>query len=269
MSSKKELEKASSNALSNDVLSGGALAAMFEEEGASGFENADANAYAIPFLQILQSMSPQCKKSEGAYIKGAEEGMLFNTVTQEVVDTEKNDFRVVPCYYRRAFVEWAPREAGGGYRGEHAPTDPIVSTTTRGEKGDILPNGNYLVDTRYHYVLIVKPDGSWSPAVISFTSTQVKKSRQWMSRMDGIKFRNASGQMYTPPMYSHSFQVLTQPEKNDKGSWYGWKIGDAARIEDTALFQAAKELKRAIAAGEVKEQPPAPPLNPSEDDIPY
>lgn len=252
------------------VAGGGALAAMFEEEGASGFENTDSQSFAIPFLIILQSGSPQCKKSDGAYIKGAEEGMLFNTVTGELFDGEAG-LAVIPCYYKRTFVEWVPREGagGGGFRGEHLPSDPIVATAMRGERGgDVLPDGNLLVDTRTHYVLIVKEDGSFTPAVIAMSSTQVKKSRQWMSKMDGLKFKNSSGQLYTPPMFSHSYLVTTVPEQNDQGSWFGWRIGAAKLLEDPQLFAAAKEFKRAVSAGEVREQQPqAAPSG--DDDIPY
>lgn len=247
---------------------GGALAQMFEEDMGSGFENTDDQSFAIPFLQILQSGSPQCKRSDGAYIKGAEEGMLFNTVTGELFDGEEG-LRVIPCYYKRSFIEWADRDSGGGFKGEHQPSDPIVSTTVRGDKGDVLPNGNLLVDTRTHYVLVIKPDGTFQPAVITMSSTQVKKSRQWMSKMDGIKFKNSAGQLYTPPMFSHSYLVQTAAESNDQGSWFGWKIGSAELIEDPVLFAAAKEFKRAVSAGEVREQVPQATAAPNEDDVPY
>lgn len=248
---------------------GGALAAMFEEEHGSGFENTDDQSFAIPFLQILQSGSPQCKRSDGAYVMGAEEGMLYNTVTGELYSGD-DGLRIIPCYYKRTFIEWAPRDSGGGFKGEHLPSDSIVSTVQRTDKGDVLPNGNLLVDTRTHYVLIVKEDGSFQPAVISMSSTQVKKSRQWMSKMDGIKFKNAAGQLYTPPMFSHSYLVQTTPEQNDQGSWFGWKIGSAELIEDPQLFGAAKEFKRSVSAGEVREQvPQAPGAGDNEDDMPY
>lgn len=236
------------------TATGGALAEAYAEDSKAGFENADAQSFAIPFLQILQSMSPQCKKSEGAYIKGAEEGMFFNTVTQEI-DSGEDGLFVIPCYYKRSFIEWAPRESGGGFKGEYPPTDPIVATAVRGDKGDVLPNGNLLVDTRTHYVLILKPDGSFQPAVISMASTQVKKSRQWMSKMEGIKFKNSAGQLYTAPMYSHVYKLTTVPEKNDQGSWFGWKIEIAHLQEDPMLLAAAREFKRQISAGEVREQP--------------
>lgn len=251
----------------SDALSGGALASMFEEGSGQGFENADASAYAIPFIQILQSGSPQCKRSDGAYIKGAEEGMFLNTVTQEVTDGAKG-IRVIPCFYRRVFIEWKPRDSGGGFVAEHPATSPLVSQTVRTEKGDQLPNGNFLVDTRSHYLLLVRDDGAYSPAVVTMTSTQVKKSRQWMSRMESIKFKNAAQQLYTPPMFSHIYTLTTTAEQNDAGSWFGWRIGDAERLEDAGLFAAAKDFKRAIAAGEVKEQQPVAPSQSGGVDLP-
>lgn len=270
MASKKDVAtQDASTALAPSSNTGGALATMFQDEAGSGFENTDDQSFAIPFLQILQSGSPQCKRSDGAYVKGAEEGMLFNTVTGDLYSGD-DGLRIIPCYYKRTFIEWAPRDSGGGFKGEHSPSDPIVSTIQRTDKGDVLPNGNLLVDTRTHYVLIIKEDGSFQPAVISMSSTQVKKSRQWMSKMDGIKFKNAAGQLFTPPMFSHSYLVQTTPEQNDQGSWFGWKIGAAELIEDPQLFAVAKEFKRAVSSGEVKEQVPrAPGSAPNEDDVAY
>ena len=97
-----------------------ALANQFEEFADQGYEEADRDAFAIPFLSILQSGSPQCKKSEGEYIEGAQEGMFFNTVSNEVVDPEKVPCYLIPCHYSRAFVEWQPRETGGGFVAQHS-----------------------------------------------------------------------------------------------------------------------------------------------------
>jgi hypothetical protein len=241
-----------------------AIASMFEEDANGGFEQADSTAYAIPFLSILQSGSPQVKKSDGAYIKGAEEGFLFNSVTQDIVDGNAG-LTVIPCYYTRRFVRWGARDAGGGYKGEYLPTDPILGTG-KDVDGRILladDSGNFnpktsdiLVDTRNHYVLIVT-DMGYTPALISISSTQIKKSRQWMSKMDGIKMRRGDGSLFTPPMFSHSYRLTTVPESNDKGSWYGWKIETVGPVEDTALYQAAKAFRDSVGAGEVKVQPPA------------
>ena len=234
-------------------------ASMYEEDADSGFEQADADAYAIPFLAILQSGSPQCKKSEGAYIKGAEEGHLFNTVSELVIDGEKG-LNIIPVHYKRAFIEWAPREGGGGFVAEHTAADgqDLLKQCEKNDKGqDILPNGNLLVDTRTHYVLIVSEDGTATEgAVISMSSTQMKKSRRWMTVMQNIKMTRGDGSTFTPPMFSHQYHVTSVPESNDKGSWFGWKIVSDKQIENANLYNAAKAFRDAIMSGEAKETTP-------------
>jgi hypothetical protein len=228
-----------------------AMASQMEADAGSGFEEASASSYAIPFLQILQSGSPQCKKSDGAYIKGAEEGMLYNTVTQELYDGEKG-IEVIPAHFTNRFIEWRPRESGGGFVSEHMAT----LETEKDDKGrDILPNGNTLVDTRNHYVMVRNLDGTLSPALITMSSTQLKKSRQWMSKMNGIKMKTANG-FVTAPMMSRVYTIKTTPEQNDKGSWFGFKIELASLVEDINEYNEAKAFREAVKTGVAKAQAP-------------
>lgn len=247
------------------------LATMYEEDSGAGFENADRESYSIPFISILQSGSPQVKKSDGAYIKGAEEGFLFNSVSQEI-KTGEEGIKVVPCYFTRRFIEWIPRESsgGGGLVGEHLPSDPVVTTATRDAKNQLLlPSGNLLVDTRTHYVLVLDGAGGFVPALISMSSTQVKKSRQWMTRMESIKLKNSQGQLFTPPMFSHVYHLTTVPEQNDQGSWYGWKIEMVGALEDQALYGAAKSFRDAVKSGEAKPAPIQPSAEGGDSDVPF
>lgn len=227
------------------------MSEMFMEGAGSGFEEADASAYAIPFIQILQSGSPQCKKSDGAYIKGAEEGMFYNTVTQELYDGDKG-ILVIPCHYSNRFIEWKTRESGGGFVAEHMPgTTP--QTAKDDKNRDVLPNGNTLVDTRNHYVLLVKEDGTVEPALITMSSTQLKKSRQWMSKMQGIKLKHPqTGAFVTAPMASRMYRLTTVPESNDKGSWFGFKTELEAVVQDRAQYQAALDFAAAVKSGAAK-----------------
>ena len=84
----------------------------FEDIGGLGFEETTSQDMAIPFLRILAQLSPQVNKRDGAYVEGAEAGMMFNTVANKVYDGEQG-VTVIPCYYNRRYVEWAPREKGG------------------------------------------------------------------------------------------------------------------------------------------------------------
>lgn len=248
-----------------------AMVAADATSNATGFEEADSSAFAIPFIQILQSGSPQCKRSEGAYIPGAHEGMFFNTVTQELFEGEdvtddktgevkKGGILLIPCHFTQRFIEWKLRDEGGGFVAEHKPTDPIVLTTTKDEENrDRLPNGNVLVDTRNHYVLHVKPDGTYDPAVVTMSSTQLKKSRNWMSKMQKLKIKVA-GKFAVAPMASHLYAAKTVAESNEKGAWMGWAIALSGPVADPALYAAAQDFRTAIIQGIAKAAPPANPV---------
>jgi len=64
------------------------LSSLLEEEAGAGLENFTTDDMQIPFIRILQALSPQLNKQDSMYIKGAEQGDIFNTVTQEVYKAE-------------------------------------------------------------------------------------------------------------------------------------------------------------------------------------
>jgi hypothetical protein len=232
------------------VATAAAMQSMFEADAGAGFEEASASAFAIPFLQVLQSGSPQCKKSDGAYIKGAEEGMFYNTVTQEIFSGE-DGIIVIPCHYTQRFIEWKPRESGGGFVAEHLPTNPIVGTTEKDDKGrDLLPNGNTLVDTRNHYVLIEGADGSLTAALLALSSTASKMSRTWMSKMQGIKIKNAVGAFIIAPMASRKYKLTTVAKSNDLGSWFVPNVELIGIVDDAAVYAEAVAFRDAVRTGQ-------------------
>jgi hypothetical protein len=65
---------------------------------------------ALPFLKILGQLSPEVNKRDGKYVEGAEPGKIFNTVTSKLYDT----IDVIPCYYKRQYIEWQDRGVTGG-----------------------------------------------------------------------------------------------------------------------------------------------------------
>ncbi len=216
----------------------------------AALEQADKDSFAIPFLRILQGLSPQASKSNGKYIEGAEEGMIFNTVSQEFFDTTKVSVQIVPVYYRRAFMEWKTRENGGGYVAEHptAAGIELLATTERDDKNrDILPNGNQISDTRYHYVMLVHEDGTFEPLVLTMERSQLKKSKRLNSDIN-LK-RKAKGVPTAAIMYN----VGIEGESKDDNSWWGWDLKFSGLVQDQALFDAAVEFQGQIRAGEVKE----------------
>jgi len=104
----------------------GALAKInFAEDANIGLENITAQDLAIPFLALIQKTSPQIEE-----IEGCKPGMIFNTVSNKLY----KELIVLPCGYKRSFVEWKPREKGGGYVGEHLPGSEIT-LKPRNERG--------------------------------------------------------------------------------------------------------------------------------------
>lgn len=244
----KELSKNEAKELSTSIL--GQLTQ--DAESNSGFQNMTSEDVALPFLSILQALSPQVRGTNK--IDGAKEGDFYNTVTQESYNG-KDGITLIPCAFKKAYVEWTPREQGGGYVKEHASAS-VLESTKKDDKGrDVLPNGNLVVTTAYHFVLIVRPTGTVERAIISFTSTQLKKSRRWNSQMMNIQIKLPNGNLIRPPMYSHTYLATTLNESNDLGQWAGWNIGSPSIIEDPKLYTLAKAFSDDIIKGSVKVAP--------------
>jgi hypothetical protein len=225
------------------------MAASFEEDADKGFENTDPDSYAIPFLRILQALSPQVDSDSDAYINGASQGDFFETVSSDVFNG-KAGIKVIPCYYKRAYIEWSPRDADGGFVAEHTVAEARTMATTKDEKNkDVLENGNHLVDTRMHYCLFMHPlTGRPVPVILSLSSTQIKKSKQWMTIMSNIKLEGRNG-LFTPPSYSHVYTLSTVSEENNKGKWKGLKVELADPIDNADLYAAAKSFHEQVKVG--------------------
>ena len=218
----------------------------------TSFGNVTPEDYAIPFLNILQQMSPQVNKTDGAYIQGAESGMIYNTVTQKFYPGSEG-VRVIPCAYKRMLIEWKPREEGGGLVAVHDPSSGILKEAKRDGARDMLPSGNYLQNTAHHYVLILG-EGTAEQAIMPLSSTQLKKSRRWNSLMVNQRIDHQGKKLPAPP-YAFSYSLTTVPESNEQGSWFGWQIGNPEMITDIELYQSAKNFGNSVQSGEVEVQP--------------
>lgn len=244
-------------------------ASMMANDSGLGFEGVSANDIATPFLAILQSNSPQVVRGEQK-IEGAKDGDIFNTVTQQYFDGEEGVY-LIPCSFKKEFVEWTPRDQGGGLVMIHE-TDAILRDTVKNEKNqDILPNGHIVVPTAKHYVLMVNPiTGTYTRAIIAMSSTQLKKSRKWLGIMQGLQLTDAKGRPFTPPMFSHIYLAVTEPESNELGNWSGWKITLHSQVPTLELYNAAKDFAAMVKAGTVKEATPSMDGgNTSDEPVPY
>jgi|TARA_A100000164_G_scaffold334177_1_gene325257 hypothetical protein len=240
-------EKSNMNQVAEKKKTDVALTSMFEQDANTSFSNMDTDDYALPFLRVLGQLSPECNKRDAKYVDGAEPGMIFNTVTKQLYDGE-GGVNIIPCYYKREYVEWSDRGEGTSAPvAIHSVDSGIIKEATRDASyKDRLPNGNYLENTASYFVLI--DDGT--SALISMKSTQLKVSRSWNSMMNSIKLKGKTG-MFTPAMYSHVYSLKTVQQSNDKGTWFGWNIEKVGPVQDKDLYEAAKSFASSVNKGDV------------------
>tara|TARA_B100000035_G_scaffold126762_1_gene107918 strand:+ start:773 stop:1564 length:792 start_codon:yes stop_codon:yes gene_type:complete len=232
----------------------------------------DTSELQIPFVRVIQALSPQIKKNDPGFIQGAGQGDAFNTVTAEYWSGE-DGLTVVPCYQETKYLEFIPLDQGGGFVGERASNDPELNKTTRNGAKEILPNGNELVKSDQHYCIIVGEDGMTQPAIVDMKSTQLKVSRRWKTQIAMQKAKNPkTDKMETPALYATMWKLSTVEESNSMGTWYNWsveKVGYAPK----PLFDAAKDFRQSVVKGEAKavqeEAPAASTPTNDDDDIPF
>lgn len=241
--SKNEVAKKGTTAVSTDVID------MTADAG-KGMEGADKESYAIPFLVVLQPLSPQIET-----IPDAKPGMFLNSITSELYD----EVLIIPCGYQRRYLAWEPREAGGAFKGSYDPAKVDageVEGVITNDKGQMMIGEDFLKDTRMHYVLVRSASGSYQPAVLSLSSTQVKKSKRFMSLIAGVELKDEAGKPYNPASFSHTYRITTVKEKNEKGSWWGIEVTLAEKITDNMLYSKARAFNEEVAMGKIKTTDP-------------
>ena len=229
----------------------GALATnLFEADANKGAQNISQEDLALPFLKVLGQLSPEVNKRDGKYVEGAEPGKIINTVSNELYDS----INVLPVFYKRQYVEWQDRGTSTGAPvAIHEADSDIVSQTTRDKSfKDRLPSGNYLENTANHFVILL--GDSPTTAFISMKATQLKVSRKWNSMMLGIKMQGKNG-LFTPPTYSHIYNLKTVQMSNDKGTWFGWDVSKVGPVSDKGVYDIAKTFAERVGKGEIQAKP--------------
>ena len=221
---------------------------LFEADANKGSQNIAQDDLALPFLKVLGQLSPEVSKQNSKYVKGAEPGMIINTVTNELHDGSKG-VNVLPVYYKRQYIEWQERGTSTGAPVHIYEAGDDIPKTTRGKDNkDRLPNGNYLETTASHFVLLL--GNNPSTALVSMKATQLKISRKWNSQMMSIKMKGKNG-MFTPPTYSHIYNLKTVQMSNDKGTWFGWDVSLIGPVKDQSVYAVAKNFSEKVNTGAV------------------
>lgn len=232
----------------------------YGEDAGAGFENVGSADQAIPFLNLLQGLSKVVKAKRGFA------GDLYNTVTEEVYKGEEG-ILVVPATTGHEFVEWKPRETGGGFVASHRPDAAIVkealaASTAFGEyfvqSGE--GKGNELQETFNIFAALVgeEPGDVKGALVIPFASTKIKAYKGWIGRINSFQVPQPGGRKVTPPMFSHLVRLRAESKSENGNDWHVYRLEPADMKRgmvgsllgpDDPRFQAAKAFREIINAG--------------------
>ena len=232
-----------------------ALATMdFVADSGMGLENIDKSDLALPFLKLLQSGSDETKKKHAKYVEGAEAGMFYNTVTKKLYNGEKG-IEVIPVFYKMTYPEWAPFERREGRPISNDRGVSVMADTTQNDKNkDLLQNGNEIIKTANHFVIIngERPE----KALMTMKSTQLKVSRGWNSLIeDQFETDPKTGKSVSAPMFSRIFK-LNSVENSGSFTWHGYTIAMLRKVDDAGIYQMARDFHNSLKSAQSKAAAP-------------
>lgn len=228
---------------------------FFLEQAGAGLDNVTAADMLVPRLAILQSLSPQLKSRDAAYIEGAQVGQICDVGTGIVFPGK---IMFLPVYYRKDYLEWAPRSSGGGLVKIHSDA-AILDQTTRNDKNQpVLSNGNLIAETAQFYGFNLSNNRQM--CFLPMASTQLKKARKWVTMAAGEKLRRRDGSEYTAPLFYRTYELGVADEHNAQGDWKGWTIERGPALPEMdfdgtpwqTIAQQAADFRLAIMAGEAR-----------------
>ena len=229
----------------------GALATLdFVKDSGMGLENIDKGDLALPFLKLLQSGSDETKKKHAKYVEGAEAGMFYNTVTKKLYSGEKG-IEVIPVFYRMTYPEWAPfeRKEGRPIHNDRG-VDILTKTTQNAQNKDVLENGNQIIKTANHFVIINgdRPE----KALMTMKSTQLKESKNWNSLMENeFEIDPKTKKAVPAPIFSRIYR-LNSVENSGSFTWHGYKVSLLRKIDNAGIYQMAKDFHNSLKASQKK-----------------
>jgi hypothetical protein len=197
----------------------------YGEQKHAGFEDVKVTDLSIPFISVMQSNS----KLVGDPDHPAKAGDMVNSVTGEVV---KQPMIVHPVHKDHLWVEWIPRNKGGGRGDSYEDDSPIVKEVIRKNGGSRIPplnadgerkpfrldNGMDLVETHYVYCLIMNDEGTehMGYCVLPFSSTKIKVQKDWWTAMYTLKG--------APPLVANRARVSTVQQTGNGQQFFNLSI---------------------------------------------
>jgi len=231
---------------------------VYGEYAGEGFENVGAGDLKIPIISVLQTNSPQCDHRTG--VPDAKPGDFYVDVTQTLIPGEEG-FEFIICDVRHVFVEWKPRESGGGLVDVYPMGSEMFMWAASNNKiGEKLFNprakGNQLVETYYIHLLMMQNGEPLGEFLLPLASTKIDAYRRLMTQVS--LFLRARQSI---PRYAFKFKAATEFRENPKGKFYTVKFSPANGelnqslinpTTDQDMFKLARDTHKRAVAVDVK-----------------
>lgn len=236
-----------------------------------GKENIRPDELAIPFINLLQGLSPEVQEGDAKFIKEARPGMFCNSVTGRLLDG-KEGFIFLPLMRDNCYVQWKPKRGGFVARHDYESTvvkqaklnaeDDFNLTVERVEVDEETGNRTTFQDsldrTDYLYGLILEEiEGGFeivSLVLLAFVKTKRKQYRRWFTSI------NESKKTKDAPLFANLVHVIAVSERNAENQpYFNFKLdalyGDVERsliAPDDPMMVEAEAFLSKIEAGEAK-----------------
>ena len=245
---------------------------MVSADAGAGLNEMGADDFAIPRIGIIQSLSPQRNLQKPEFIEGCVEGQIFENVTKQLWKGG-DGIVVIPVAYQPTYLEWKPRESGGGLVKNHGKDATLFQSTPANDKGKrITKDGNIIQRYGEYFVMVMNADGVPVRAVLSMTGTALKQAKAWNNMInqslvvdaEGKPVLDKAGAKINAPIFFYSYLLKTVPVINQQGQWFRWDIvknTNEAQVPQSVfdlagglpeIYEAAKSFRDAITSGAVK-----------------
>lgn len=223
------------------------------DDAGAGLEDMSLDEQVTPFLNVVQTGSPQVKQENAEYVPGIMPGMLFDTASMEFHDALIRQgappglgCQAMICGRELEYAVLIPLERGGGFRGALKQTDPFVrEALERAGNKYRLPRFKdnkwsnpeavmrygadeeevELVETIKYYLLYGPSgedlnEGNAMRAIMRFKSTSLQVATGINERLKRWVYKTPDGQMSAAQIWSYRWLIRTVPVARGTYSWY-------------------------------------------------
>lgn len=243
---------------------------LFLKYAGVGGENVTSEDKITPRLRIISSQSKELQRGDVKYIKGAEAGQILRDDTKALIDGEVG-LEIVVAKFQRT---WNIYE-NDRFRAALLPGDELLRGKRQEDNNKwYLRDGREVRDTANFFVVLIT-GGRPKPAMISMASSQWKKAKIINSYLAEKEVLASTGKWVNQPWAATVWSLTTAPEKNDKGSWFGWNpvvsrtLDYKASAEDRVILEAGLAFAAQVGAGKVVVRGEDSDQASDRDDLPF